>query len=106
MASIVVYNDEVLNDSLEDAIGRYGCPNAIYALDVNEHPYGEFSRLLFVYQTAGLYFTIDKIPAEVNDKIGEISFFVPGTLEDFLNRFDSLLVPNASKPLTWDGAVH
>lgn len=104
--SIIVYNDEVLNESLEDAIGRYGCPNAIYALDVNEHPFGQYSRLLFVYHDIGLYFTIDKIPVEVRDKIGEISYFVPGALEDFLKNFDSMLIPNASKPLTWDDAVH
>jgi hypothetical protein len=105
VSSIVVYDDTVLNDSLEEAISNYGCPDAIYALDINEHPYGEFSRLLFVYHNIGLYFTIDKFPADLNDRVDQISFFAPGTLDAFLRKYDSLLVPNASKPLTWDEAV-
>jgi hypothetical protein len=102
---IVVYNGEILNDTLQNSIHKYGCPDAIYALDINEHPSGDYSRLLFIYHNVGVYFIIDKIPAELSDKIEEISYFVPGTLEEYLKRFEMLLIPDATKPLTWDEAV-
>jgi hypothetical protein len=94
------------NATLKDLILRYGCPDAIYAVDIYEHPSGAFSRLLFLYPDIGFDFAIDNIPAKLNDTIYQMDYFLPGTLEDYKKRSFSLTIANASKPMTWDEAVH
>jgi hypothetical protein len=91
--------------TLRDFILQYGCPDEIYALDVNEHPYGEYSRLMFLYHRIGFDFTIDNIPAKLDDTAYQTTYFKPGTRDDFMNIFLSLTVPNAAKPIDWDDAV-
>lgn len=95
---------KIQNGNLADMIGEYGCPEIIYAVDINEHPFGEYSRLLFTYPKIGFDFTIDNIPAKLSDRISATSYYVPTTFEAYTERF-ALMIPNASKPLIWADAV-
>jgi hypothetical protein len=104
VSELYVVGDDVT--TLKDLIVQYGCPDVIYALDINEHPFGEYSRLLFLYPSIGFDFTIDHIPAKMNDIVYDMRYFKPGALDDYKNMFFTLSVPNASKPMTWDRSVH
>ena len=90
---------------LKDMILKYGCPDAIYALDINEEHRGEYSRLLFIYPGIGFDFTVDIIPADLNGRINDMSYFKPGTLAYYSDLIHTLDITDTSKLMTWDEAV-
>ncbi len=91
--------------TLEDMISQFGCPDVVYALDVNEEPQAEYSQVTFLYYRIGLIFTIDHIPAKLNDTITKLTYFEPGTLEDFTDQFRAFAVPDKAKPIPWAEAL-
>lgn len=114
---VTVFFDELIVDklfvtgnnvtTLRDMVVQYGCPGAIYALDINEEKHGNYARLLFVYPSIGFHFTLDSIPADLNEKITTMSYFIPSTLEHYIDSMCCTLTDsNTSKPMSWDEAVH
>jgi hypothetical protein len=97
---------ERLTSNLRDVINTYGCPEVIYGVDINEDPGGEYSRTLFVYLNLGVQFMFDKLPVKLTDTVDRVDYFEPSTLSNYHNIFTYLSIPNKSRPLKWNGAVH
>ncbi len=103
VSNLYVFGDNVT--TLNDLILQYGCPDGIYVVDVSEHGYGEYSRLLFFYHRIGFDFTIDHVPAKLSDTVDQMGYFMPGTLEDYNNTFHIFNPPDYAKLMTWDESV-
>jgi len=103
VSKLYVFGDNAT--TLKDLILQYGCPDGIYALDTSVHAYGDYSRLVFFYHRIGFQFSIGHNPAKLNDTVDQMTYFMPGTLDDYKNTFRFFSVPNSIKLMTWDEAL-
>jgi len=101
--NLYVFGDN--STTLNDLILHYGCPDGIYVVDMSEHGYGEYSRLRFFYHRIGFDFTIDHVPAKLNDTADQMGYFMPGTFEAYNNTFHLFSPPGYVKLVTWDESV-
>lgn len=91
---------------LLDIIGKYGCPEIIYAYDEGEEKSGYFTVTTFAYPTLGVEFRIRGYPVILSSKPDEIFIFIGESLSDYLlDRKQLLEDSEATVVLPWDEAI-
>lgn len=105
--SIDVYGDPQLVVSLKELIIQYGCPDLILAVDDSiEQPNGSYSLAHFIYIGNGIDFIISGFPVSLTDVPYSVGFFIPQSLEDYLNRSDYInFGPKVENVVSWREAV-
>lgn len=92
--------------TLSELVNLHGCPDIIFAMDVSEHPEGNYFVLSFVYHNIGVSFFYNSLFVTLDSKYVESIYFKPSSLEEFIiEREGSYSYPNRAKPITWEEAV-
>jgi len=96
---VAIYTDGQV--TLKDYLDLYGCPEIIFATDLNQHPAGNYKNLLFVYPQAGFTIAFNEITIQLTDIPIQVAYYTSGTLNDFLSQNEFLLYAIIAKPIFW-----
>jgi hypothetical protein len=91
---------------VRDIIGRYGCPELIYAYDGGEEKRGHFDLTTLAYPELGIEFDFLGTPISLESRPREVYISAAAPVHDYLLDWKWLFEsPDTSVVLPWDEAV-
>lgn len=99
--------EENTNLTLLELINLYGCPDLMFAINMNEDTMSEthpFNDIKFVYVNLGLEAFIERFyaPAPLENDVYLIRYFIPTTVTQYLQTNESLNEPFYAKRIIWN----
>jgi hypothetical protein len=94
-------------DSVLDMVGKYGCPEIIYAYDpAMDRPFVKYEVTVFAYPAIGIAFYVPDYPVDLEAKPDEVIIFASKTLSDYLLENTFIYSPSGqAMVVSWDDAV-
>lgn len=103
--NLVSWIDVSPSKPLQYYLELYGCPDIVFALDRNQHPYGDYDALLLVYHTLGLEMIFGDITLRKTDTPLGLAYYPQGTLAKYFDNLPWLNDSAKVKPVQWEDTV-
>ncbi|HSH02917.1 MAG TPA: hypothetical protein VLL52_10395 [Anaerolineae bacterium] len=87
---IVIFIAVTQNQQLADIVERYGCPQAMYAIELGEHATDAYNTTIILYPSLGLRVDIKGTPPVLSSTDYITYYFEPVSLEEYFLNTPSL----------------